>query len=384
MIALVPFVDPARSLAALLDQLLPELSPGASVLIKPDWNARHSPRAAEITTRGFLHALLSWLQSRGIRSVCLAHSSLLTPPDVPYTSFMDLLELADCMELLEDFPHLRLVDLEVEPMELRGDFLVPLALSEQDLVINCVRLKTHSGTQIAVGTKGLMGLLPDSEALRMHRDGLGPLLGKLGAALAPDLTLVEADLGMEGEGPHHGDPVSCGYYLGGSDLLEVDASAAWLMGMEPAQVEHVAALATALGRELPPAPEQWAEHQRSFAQPVGMLQPTRAARVFSGDSCSTCHVAAESLLDFVKDQPREVRAIARLAKALMVDGVDLYMGHQPEGRSPDPQRPCVALGDCAQSFAKTHSLPHVGGCPVRRDQVQPALVQAMSKSRRDP
>ncbi|MFT5583552.1 MAG: hypothetical protein ACI9VR_001130 [Cognaticolwellia sp.] len=383
MIALEPFVDPDRSLAALLDQLLPELAPGASVLIKPDWNARHSPKPAEITTHGFLRALLSWLQSRGIRSVCLAHSSLLTPPDVPYTSFMDLLELADCMELLEDFPHLRLVDLEVEPMQLRGGFLVPQALFEQDLVINCVRLKTHSGTQIAVGTKGLMGLLPDSEALRMHRDGLGPLLGQLGACLAPDLTLVEADLGMEGEGPHHGAAVSCGYYLGGSDLLELDAAAAWLMGMEPADVEHIAALALVLEREFPAAPAHWSEHRRNFAQPTGMLQPTRAARVFPGDSCSTCHVAAESLLDFMKEQPTEVRAIARLAKALLVDGVDLYMGHQPGGASPDPKRPCVALGDCAQGFAKTHALPHVGGCPVRRDEVQPALVQAMSKSRRD-
>lgn len=384
MIALVPFVDPARSLAALLDQLLPELDPGASVLIKPDWNARHAPRPAEITTRAFLHALLSWLQARGVRQVCLAHSSLLTPPDVPYTSFMDLLELADCMELLEDFPHLRLLDLEVEPMELRAGFLAPKALSEQDVVINCVRLKTHSGTQVAVGTKGLMGLLPDSEALRMHRDGLDPLLGALGAALPPSLTLVEADLGMEGEGPHHGDPVSCGYYLGGDDLLEVDAAATWLMGMEAAEVAHIAALASARDQEIPAPPQHWAEHRRSFAQPTGVLQPTRAARVFPGDSCSTCHVAAESLLDYVREQPGEVRSIARLAKALLVDGVDLYMGHQPGGRSPDPKRPCVALGDCAQRFAQDHEIPHVGGCPVRRDQVQPALIQAMSRRRSDP
>ena len=88
-------------------------------------------------------------------------------------------------------------------------------------------------------------------------------------------------------------------------------------------------------------------------------------------------------MDFVKDQPTEVRAIARLAKALLVDGVDLYMGHQPAGARPDPKRPCVALGDCAQDFAKTHALPHVGGCPVRRDQVQPALVRAMSNSGRE-
>ncbi|MED5374029.1 MAG: DUF362 domain-containing protein [Myxococcota bacterium] len=373
MIALTPFTDPRGSLKQLLDDLDLGLQPASRVIIKPDWNAV-DPAPAETTSRAFLHALLSWLQEQGIRSVCLAHSALLTPPDVPYTSFMDLLEGTGCMELLEDFPHLRLVDLEVEPMSLRGGFLVPSVLSEQDLLINCVRLKTHSGTRMAVGTKGLMGLLPDSESLRMHREGLEPLMGQLGATLQPGLTLVEAELAMEGEGPHHGDPVQTGYYLGGTDLLEVDAAAAWLMGLEPAQVEHIAALAKALDRELPAPPQQWADQRRDFKQPTGVLHPTRAARVFPGDSCATCHVAAESVLDFAREQPTRLRTMATLAKRLFVDGVDLYMGHQPETRTPEPERPAVALGDCSACFAKEHGVPHIGGCPVRREQVQSELV----------
>lgn len=377
MIALEPFDTPARTLERLLERVLPDLAPGTSVLIKPDWNARSAPRPGENTTRAFLDGVLRWLQDRGVERVALAHSSLLTPPDVPYTSFDALLEIAGCTELLEDYPGVRLIDLEVEPMELRGGFVVPAVLREFDVLIDCVRLKTHMGTQIAVGCKGLMGLLPDSEHLRMHRDGLDALLAKLAVAVPPDVVLVEADVGMQGEGPHHGDAVPCGFYLGGTDAFEVDTAAAQLMGMEPGNVEHLAALARLLDRPFEPLPGPARRFVRHFTQPTGVIRPVRGARVFPGDSCATCHVAAEGILDYARDNPTQVRALAGLARALLVDGVDLYMGHQPVSRTPKGR--CVALGECARSFAEAHDVPLVGGCPVRRDQAQAALIDAIGR-----
>ena len=250
MLHLEPFRDPQSTVAAVMDRLMPSVE-GKRVLVKPDWTSREQPRPSECTTRPFLSGVLSWLQANGAASVTLGHSSLLTPPDLPYTSFSDLLKLAGGHELLEDFPHLRLCDLEVEPMQLREGFLVPTAVLEADLVVSCVRLKTHSGTQISVGVKGLMGLLPDSEHLRMHRDGLARLMADLAVAVAPGVTLVEADLGMEGEGPRHGEDVACGYYLGGDDLFELDCVAARLMGFAPDEIDHLVHLGQRLEREAP-------------------------------------------------------------------------------------------------------------------------------------
>lgn len=355
--------------ARLLDAALGDLPAGSSVLVKPDWNARSEPKPGENTTPAFLRAVLRWLEGRGVTHVSVGHSSLLTPPDVPYTSFMDLVEIAGCVELLEEFPHLKLVDLEIEPMQLDGGFLVPQALGEHDVVLNCVRLKTHMGTQIAVATKGLMGLLPDSEHLRMHRDGLDALLAQLSTTLVPTLSLVEADVGMQGEGPHHGTLVDCGFVLAGDELFELDCVAARLMGIDPAEVGHL----SVQGRPFAKLPEGFEAHVHDFDRPAGMLPITRAGRVWPGDSCATCHVAASSLLEHL-----EVRDLPGLAKALYVDGVDVYMGHQPTDRSPGEGR-CVAIGECARSFAEAHDVPLVEGCPVRAEQVRPALVAALTQ-----
>lgn len=379
MIHLQPATSARDGVRALLDATVGALPEGARVLVKPDWNARGDPAPAENTTSDFLGQVLSWLTDQGAASIALGHSSLLTPPDVPYTSFTDLLEIAGCTGLLEDHPHVRLVDLEIEPMVRRDGFLVPMALADCDVRIDCVRLKTHMGSQIAVGCKGLMGLLPDSEHLRMHRDGLDELLGRLAATLPPTWTLVEADIGMEGDGPHHGTAVETGYHLAGDDLLELDCAAARLMGIEPGEVGHLVALARALDRELAPLPSELSSWVRPFARPTGRIDATRAARVFPGDSCATCHVAASALLEYAKDNPTQVRTVAGLAKAMLVSGLELYMGHQPDDRTPGPGA-CVALGDCSRSFAEAHGVPHVGGCPVRVGTASPALAAAIARS----
>lgn len=376
MIHLQPAPAPEDGVRALLDAAVGALPDGAHVLVKPDWNARTEPRPGENTTPAFLGQVLAWLTDNGAARISLAHSSLLTPPDVPYTSFTDLLETAGCTGLLEDHPHVRLVDLEIEPMVQRDGFLVPQALDEATLRIDCVRMKTHMGTQIAVGCKGLMGLLPDSETLRMHRDGLDRLLGELAATLPPTWTLVEADVAMEGNGPHHGGAVATGYHLAGDDLFELDSCAARLMGIEPAEVGHLVALAS--GRAFPELPAELTGHVRAFARPTGVIEPARAARVFPGDSCATCHVAASALLDYAKENPTQVRTVAGLAKAMLVSGLELYMGHQPADRVPGDGT-CVALGDCAQAFAHQHGVPHVGGCPVRVESTAPVLAAAIAK-----
>ncbi|MCB9759809.1 MAG: DUF362 domain-containing protein [Alphaproteobacteria bacterium] len=377
MIALEPFSTPRETLHRLLDRLLPDLSAGANVLVKPEWCARARPRPAENTSPAFIEALLSWLDARGAR-VALAHSSLLTPPDVPYMSFTDLLKLEGVDYLMEDFPHVRLIDLETEPMRLRRsgevELLAPATLDEVDLFIHCARLKTHMATTIAVGTKGLMGLLPDSENLRMHRDGLDRLLAHLGDAVAPSLTLVEADVGMEGNGPHHGQDVACGIYFGGDDLLAVDSAAAGLMGFEPADVAHLVGLAALQGRDLPGLPEEWKRWVRPFA-PAGDHLQHKKVTVWPGDSCATCHLAAASVEDHVRSNPHHLGDLAAVASMLYMRGFHIFMGHHDPERPPPEGQASVAVGACAAEWAQAHGVPLVPGCPVRYHQVQPTLMQ---------
>ncbi|MCB9744309.1 MAG: DUF362 domain-containing protein [Alphaproteobacteria bacterium] len=377
MLALEPFDTPRDTLRRLLDRLAPDIGPGDRVLVKPEWCAAQDPKPSENSSPAFLGALLEWLDERGAR-VTLAHSSLLTPPDVPYTSFTELLKLEGVNHLLEDLPHLRLIDLETEPMELRRAgaqaFLAPRALSEHEHLIVCARPKMHMGTEVALGTKGLMGLLPDSENLRMHRDGLGSLLGHLGQAIPPALVLIEGDVAMEGNGPHHGRDVRCGWYLGGADLLEVDAAGAALMGFEVDEVVHLRALADLQGREVPALAKEMRPYIRRLARPEPFLEHRRV-RVWPGDSCATCHRAARSVEEHVLDNPHKLGDVAAVAAMLYLKGFNIRMGHHDLADAPEAGSLSVALGECARAWAEAHDVPLVGGCPVRVHEVRPALME---------
>ncbi len=382
MLILEPFDTPQGTLERLLGRLLPDLAPGSRVFVKPNWCARTPPKPSENTTPEFLDGLLGWLLARGAE-VTVGHASLLTPPDHPYMGFANLIRMARTDDLLERYPHVRFVDLELEPMEVRRSgevaLLLPRILRDQDLVINCARLKTHMMTQVSIGVKNLMGLLPDNEKLRLHRDGLEELIAHLGNACWPDLTIVEADLGMEGEGSHHGDDIACGYYLGGDDMLEVDAVSTRLMGMDPEVVVHLRRLAELKGETLAELPAELVTWRRSFRPPAAYLYYSRRTRVWPGDSCSTCHVAAKTVVAHVKENPHKLGDLVALANMMYLKGFNLYLGHHTESEPPPEGELAIAIGDCARSYAETHDLPFIEGCPVRYHGIRPALVELVRR-----
>jgi ferredoxin len=68
------------------------------------------------------------------------------------------------------------------------------------------------------------------------------MLLELADFIRPALTLVDAVVAMEGDGPGSGDPIDIGVLLAGSDPLAVDAVAIDLVGMKTSAVwtQHLA------------------------------------------------------------------------------------------------------------------------------------------------
>lgn len=115
------------------------------------------------------------------------------------------------------------------------------ALLEADLVINLPKLKTHNLTTLTVAVKNLFGLVPGSVKIGYHAklqedwrfcEGMIDLL----AYVKPALHIVDAVVGMEGNGPSGGDPRPIGALLAGADALAVDVAAAALVGIPPLDV----------------------------------------------------------------------------------------------------------------------------------------------------
>ncbi len=122
------------------------------------------------------------------------------------------------------------------------------ALLDADVVINLPKLKTHNLTTLTVAVKNLFGLVPGSVKIGYHAklqenwrfcEGLIDLL----TYVKPALHIVDAVVGMEGNGPSGGDPRPIGALLAGADALAVDVAAAALVDIPPLDVPTTRAAA---------------------------------------------------------------------------------------------------------------------------------------------
>jgi uncharacterized protein (DUF362 family)/Pyruvate/2-oxoacid:ferredoxin oxidoreductase delta subunit len=118
-------------------------------------------------------------------------------------------------------------------------FEVARAAREADVIINLPKLKTHGMTVLTGAVKNLFGCIPGKRKVQWHfntgvdHDAFMRMLADLSALLKPRLTVMDAVVAMEGNGPGSGDPRGLGLVLAGSDPVAVDAVAGAVVGIAP-------------------------------------------------------------------------------------------------------------------------------------------------------
>jgi uncharacterized protein (DUF362 family) len=116
------------------------------------------------------------------------------------------------------------------------DVEIPEILTRAELVTLPV-MKTHNKTTLTGALKNQWGCLP---ALRHHYHlVLADALAELNTLLKPRFAVMDATVGLEGNGPKSGRPKEMGLVLASADLVGMDATAARLMGFEPGRIEHL-------------------------------------------------------------------------------------------------------------------------------------------------
>jgi uncharacterized protein (DUF362 family)/ferredoxin len=112
---------------------------------------------------------------------------------------------------------------------------------EADLLINLPKLKTHSFTIFTGAIKNMFGLIPHGLRLKYHREHIwnedfSNALVDIFSLRKPDLTIMDAVVAMEGEGPSSGNPRQVNLVLVSQDACALDAVAGKIIGLEPGQV----------------------------------------------------------------------------------------------------------------------------------------------------
>jgi uncharacterized protein (DUF362 family)/Pyruvate/2-oxoacid:ferredoxin oxidoreductase delta subunit len=118
-------------------------------------------------------------------------------------------------------------------------------LTEADVVISVPKLKTHGLMRYTGAVKNLFGTVPGATKFGYHvklqtADRFAEMLLDLACFVRPVLTVMDAVVGMDGDGPSAGQPFPIGAVLAGMDPVALDVAALLLVGQEPASVPTVA------------------------------------------------------------------------------------------------------------------------------------------------
>lgn len=142
---------------------------------------------------------------------------------------------------------------EYKAGKINKSFQLVSYLDDADLVINLPKLKTHGLTMYTGAVKNLFGCIPGVLKAEYHLRmqsvyDFSRMLNDLAGLVAPELTIMDAILGMEGDGPSSGHPKKFNYLLASISPYYLDLAAVRLMGIEPE--EKVPSIEAALKDQL--------------------------------------------------------------------------------------------------------------------------------------
>lgn len=159
-------------------------------------------------------------------------------------------------------------------------------IASADILISLPKLKTHHWAGATLSLKNLFGTLPGIcygwPKNELHWRGIDNSIVDIALTRTPDLAIVDAVIGMEGDGPLNGTAKPFGALVMGADLVAVDATCCRLMRLDPERIGylvlgHMKKLGRLNAAEIP----QLGETIESLAQPfetVPHLNSLRAKR----------------------------------------------------------------------------------------------------------
>ncbi len=115
-------------------------------------------------------------------------------------------------------------------------FQMVRAVSDNDGIVNVCKFKTHALTRITGALKNLFGVIPGVVKAKDHvrfPDELRftAMLADLYKMLPSRLHIMDAVVGMEGNGPSGGTPRKIGYIMASADPVAMDSFCAAMMGI---------------------------------------------------------------------------------------------------------------------------------------------------------
>ena len=114
-------------------------------------------------------------------------------------------------------------------------------LFDSDRVISIPKLKTHCVTVLTAAIKNMYGTVTGLYKAECHsrapkEEDFAKIIAKIYSISRPHLTVLDAIVGMEGDGPAAGNARSMNFIMAGDDAVAIDSCVARIIGLDPEDI----------------------------------------------------------------------------------------------------------------------------------------------------
>jgi uncharacterized protein (DUF362 family)/Pyruvate/2-oxoacid:ferredoxin oxidoreductase delta subunit len=128
------------------------------------------------------------------------------------------------------------------------DFMPEVGISKEildaDIIISLPKFKTHGLTIMTGAIKNSYGILPGAQKARLHRiagtpERFNDVIVEVFRLRVPDLFIMDAVVGMEGNGPASPELKEIGLILASDNAVALDGVVARMMGLDPGRLRFL-------------------------------------------------------------------------------------------------------------------------------------------------
>lgn len=231
-----------------------------SVLVKPNALA---PSKHAYTPPEMVGGVVKFLTERNAENILVGDSTMTKNLSSLTLKRSDIQEFAEDAgaRIINFFESDRIkVSLKIPAHEREDTLYLPQEIGDYDMIVNLPKLKTHKGYVYTGAIKNLFGLLSNKMAMHMtHKNKqhfqqhLADIYFSVEETNNTDmpkvLTIMDAVIAMEGNGPRGGDPRKVGLLIAGFNPAAIDIVGYSLMNGNPRDLEAINSVARRTGLE---------------------------------------------------------------------------------------------------------------------------------------
>jgi uncharacterized protein (DUF362 family)/Pyruvate/2-oxoacid:ferredoxin oxidoreductase delta subunit len=223
-------------------ELFPLKLQGKQVLIKPNALRASDAREGIVVNPAVLRAVVERVETMGPASIIVGDN----PGIFSYGANEEAFRITGLREAAKGY--YQNIGTDSQRVPFNADFMPTVSLSravlDADIIISLPKFKTHGLTVITGAIKNSFGFLPGALKAKLHKaagnaERFHEVIVDVFQLRVPDLLLVDAVVGMEGNGPASPDLRAIGLILASDNAVALDAVIATMMGLEPGRLRFL-------------------------------------------------------------------------------------------------------------------------------------------------